>query len=152
MNSVLGMGNALVDVMTQLDSDKTLRDFKLPKGSMQLVNKEFSNRILASTLGLKKHQSSGGTAVNTINGLAHLGIKSGFVGKIGHDNLGRFFEQDMKQNDIKPILFHDLEETGRSIALVSPDSERTFATFLGAAVALHEEDITSDLYEGFNIF
>lgn len=152
MNSVLGMGNALVDVMTRLDSDKTLKDFKLPKGSMQLVNKEFSNRILASTLGLKKHQSSGGSAANTIHGLAHLGIKSGFVGKIGRDNLGRFFDQDMKQNSIKPILFHDLEETGRSIALISPDSERTFATFLGAAISLTEEDITSDIFKGFHHF
>ena len=152
MNSVLGMGNALVDVMTQLDSDKTLRDFKLPKGSMQLVNKEFSNRILASTLGLRKHQSSGGSAANTIHGLAHLGMKTGFIGKIGHDNLGRFFEQDMKQNGIKPVLFHDLEETGRSIALVSPDSDRTFATFLGASIALQEEDITSDIFAGFQHF
>ena len=152
MNSVLGMGNALVDVMTKLDSDKTLREFKLPKGSMQLVNKELSNRLLASTLGLEKHQSSGGSAANTIHGLAHLGIKTGFVGKIGHDNLSRFFEQDMKQNSIKPILFHDLEETGRSIALVSPDSERTFATFLGASISLTEEDISSDIFKGFHHF
>jgi sugar/nucleoside kinase (ribokinase family) len=146
------MGNALVDVMTQLDGDKTLREFKIPKGSMQLVNKEFSNRILASTLGLKKRQSSGGSAANTIHGLAHLGIKTGFVGKIGHDNLGKFFEQDMKQNGIKPVLFHDLEETGRSIALISPDSERTFATFLGAAINLKVEDLTSDIFAGFQHF
>ena len=152
MNSVLGIGNALVDVMTQLDGDKTLRDFKLPKGSMQLVNKEFSNRILASTLGLKKHQSSGGSAANTIHGLAHLGMKAGFIGKIGLDNLGRFFEQDMKQNGINPVLFHDLEETGRSIALVTPDSERTFATYLGASIALQEEDITSDIFTGYQHF
>jgi sugar/nucleoside kinase (ribokinase family) len=146
------MGNALVDVMTQLDGDKTLREFKIPKGSMQLVNKEFSNRILASTLGLTKRQSSGGSAANTIHGLAHLGIKTGFVGKIGHDNLGKFFEQDMKQNGIKPVLFHDLEETGRSIALISPDSERTFATFLGAAINLKVEDLTSDIFAGFQHF
>jgi sugar/nucleoside kinase (ribokinase family) len=152
MNSVLGIGNALVDVMTKLDNDKTLQEFKLPKGSMQLVNKEFSNRILASTIGLKKHQSSGGSSANTIHGIAHLGIETGFVGKIGLDNLGRFFEQDMKQNGIKPILFHDLEETGRSIALVSPDSERTFATFLGASISLNEEDISSDLFKGFHHF
>ncbi len=152
MYSVLGMGNALVDVMTKLDGDKTLREFKIPKGSMQLVNKEFSNRILASTLGLTKLQSSGGSAANTIHGLAHLGIKTGFVGKIGHDNLGKFFEQDMKQNGIKPVLFHDLEETGRSIALISPDSERTFATFLGAAINLKEEDLTSDIFTGFQHF
>jgi sugar/nucleoside kinase (ribokinase family) len=152
MYSVLGMGNALVDVMTRLEGDKTLRDFKIPKGSMQLVNKELSNRILASTLGMKKLQSSGGSAANTIHGLAHLGIKTGFVGKVGHDNLGKFFEQDMKQNGIKPFLFHDLEETGRSIALISPDSERTFATFLGAAINLKEEDLSSDIFTGFQHF
>lgn len=152
MSSVLGIGNALVDVMTRLENDDTLHEFGLPKGSMQLISNEFSNRLLAGTLGLDKRQSSGGSAANTIHGLAHLGVQTGFIGKIGKDNLGKFFENDMKQYGIQPVLFHALQETGRSIALVSPDSERTFATYLGAAVNLHEEDITSNLYEGYNIF
>ena len=122
MSKILGMGNALVDVMTILKTDKTLKDFALPKGSMQLVSKEISNRLLAGTLGLKKKQSSGGSAANTIHGLAHLGAKTGFVGKIGKDNLGRFFEKDLRDNNIKPVMFHSLEETGRSIALISRDS------------------------------
>ena len=151
MSKVIGMGNALVDVMTILKSDRKLKEFALPKGSMQLVSKEFSNRLLAGTLGLHKMQSSGGSAANTIHGLANLGIKSGFVGKIGKDNLGRFFESDLKENNIKPILFHDLEETGRSIALISKDSERTMATYLGAAVGLHEEDITSHMFKGYQL-
>jgi sugar/nucleoside kinase (ribokinase family) len=152
MSKVIGMGNALVDVMTILKSDKTLKEFALPKGSMQLVTKEFSNRLLAGTLGLKKKQSSGGSAANTIHGLANLGIDTGFVGKIGKDNLGKFFEKDLKECGIQPILFHDLEETGRSVALISKDSERTMATYLGAAVDLHQEDITSDIYQGYNYF
>jgi len=152
MSKVIGMGNALVDVMTILKTDKTLKEFALPKGSMQLVSKEFSNRLLAGTLGLEKMQSSGGSAANTIHGLANLGIKTGFVGKIGKDNLGKFFEKDLTENQIHPILFHDLEETGRSIALISKDSERTMATFLGAAVDLHEEDITSDIFKGYQFF
>ena len=152
MSSVLGIGNALVDVMTRLEDDNLLQEFGLPKGSMQLVSIEFSNRLMAGTLGLEKLQSSGGSAANTIHGLAHLGIQTGFIGKIGKDSFGKFFENDMKQYGILPVLFHDLKETGRSIALVSPDSERTFATFLGASIALDEEDITSNLYEGFNIF
>ncbi len=152
MSKVLGMGNALVDVMTLLKSDKTLRDFALPKGSMQLVSKEFSNRLLAGTLGLQKQQSSGGSAANTIHGLAHLGVKTGFVGKIGKDNLGKFFEKDLEENHIEPVLFHSLEETGRSIALISKDSERTFATYLGAAVDLNETDISSDIFEGYKYF
>lgn len=152
MRKVIGMGNALVDVMTILTSDRTLKEFALPKGSMQLVTKEFSNRLLAGTLGLQKIQSSGGSAANTIHGLAHLGIQTGFVGKIGKDNLGEFFERDLKENKIKPILFHDLEETGRSIALISKDSERTMATYLGAAVDLQEEDITADIFKGYRFF
>jgi len=151
MNRVLGIGNALVDVMTRLENDDILQEFGLPKGSMQLVSKEFSNRLMAGTLGLEKLQSSGGSAANTIHGLAHLGVQTGFIGKTGKDNFGRFFEKDMKQNGIYPVLFHGLEETGRSVALVSTDSERTFATFLGAAVDLQEEDITSDLYDGYDI-
>jgi len=146
------MGNALVDVLTILKSDSTLKDFDLPKGSMQLVSKEFSNRLLAGTLGLQKQQSSGGSAANTIHGLAHLGMETGFVGKIGKDNLGKFFEKDLKDNKINPVMFHDLDETGRSIALISKDTERTMATFLGAAGDLHQEDIDSDIFEGYKYF
>jgi sugar/nucleoside kinase (ribokinase family) len=152
MSKVIGMGNALVDVMTILESDKTLEEFALPKGSMQLVSKEFSNRLLAGTLGLQKMQSSGGSAANTIHGLANLGIETAFVGKIGNDHLGEFFEKDLLDNQIKPILFHDLEETGRSIAMISKDSERTMATYLGAAVDLHEQDVSSDIFSAYQYF
>lgn len=152
MSRIIGMGNALVDVLTILKSDRTLKEFDLPKGSMQLVSKEFSNRLLAGTLGLQKKQSSGGSAANTIHGLAHLGLQTGFVGKIGKDDLGKFFEKDLKENNIDPVLFHDLKETGRSIALVSKDTERTMATFLGAAGDLHQEDIDSDIFAGYKYF
>lgn len=146
------MGNALVDVLTILKSDHTLKEFDLPKGSMQLVSIECSNRILAGTVGLQRQQSSGGSAANTIHGLANLGMETGFVGKIGKDNLGRFFEKDLKENNIAPVLFHDLDETGRSIAFISKDTERTMATFLGAAGDLHQEDIDSDIFKGYQYF
>jgi sugar/nucleoside kinase (ribokinase family) len=152
MSRIIGMGNALVDVLTTLKSDRTLKEFDLPKGSMQLVSKECSNRLLAGTVGLQKQQSSGGSAANTIHGLANLGMQTGFVGKIGKDNFGKFFEKDLKENNISPIMFHDLEETGRSIALISKDTERTMATFLGAAGDLHQEDIDSDIFKGYKYF
>jgi sugar/nucleoside kinase (ribokinase family) len=152
MSKIIGMGNALVDVLTILENDRTLKEFDLPKGSMQLVSKEFSNSLLAGTLGLRRQQSSGGSAANTIHGLAHLGMETGFVGKIGKDNLGIFFEKDLKENNIAPVMFHDLEETGRSIALISKDAERTMATFLGAAGDLRHEDIDSDIFKGYKYF
>ena len=152
MAKVLGMGNALVDIITQLDDDRFLKDFGLPKGSMTLVDLDTSNFIYAETAGLSKSKASGGSAANTIHGLAHLRVETGFVGSVGNDDMGNFFKKDMEVNHISPILFRTMHETGRAIALISSDSERTFATYLGAAVDLSVEDITHEIFEGYDYF
>jgi sugar/nucleoside kinase (ribokinase family) len=152
MAKVLGMGNALVDIMTRIKSDSMLEEFGLPKGSMTLVDLDTSNYIHAETTGLPRSKASGGSAANTIHGLAHMGVETGFVGSVGNDEMGRFFKKDMQVNNIKPILFRTLHETGRAMALISKDSERTFATYLGAAIDLSEEDITHDIFEGYDYF
>ena len=152
MAKVLGMGNALVDIITQLDDDRFLKDFGLPKGSMTLVDLDPSNFIYAETAGLSKSKASGGSAANTIHGLAHLRVETGFVGSVGNDDMGNFFKKDMEVNHISPILFRTMHETGRAIALISSDSERTFATYLGAAVDLSVEDITHEIFEGYDYF
>ncbi|HYW95202.1 MAG TPA: adenosine kinase [Bacteroidales bacterium] len=149
---ILGMGNALVDIMTQLNDDIILDKFNLPKGSMTLVDRELSNYIHIETAGLSKTKASGGSAANTIHGLAHLGSDVSFIGKIGRDDMGRFFKRDMEINNVKPILYSSITDTGRAVALVSQDSERTFATYLGAAVELSEEDITSDIFTDYDVF
>jgi sugar/nucleoside kinase (ribokinase family) len=149
---ILGIGNALVDIMTQLNDDSILERFKLPKGSMTLVDKEMSDYIHIETTGLPKHKASGGSAANTIHGLSHLGIKTSFIGKIGTDEMGRFFKKDMHINGINPILYNSVEDTGRAVALISPDSERTFATYLGAAVELSADDLTIDIFNGYQFF
>jgi sugar/nucleoside kinase (ribokinase family) len=152
MAKVLGMGNALVDIITQIADDNVLEDFGLPKGSMTLVDLDTSNYIHAETAGMPKSKASGGSAANTIHGLAHLGVTTGFVGTVGNDDLGNFFKKDMQVNQIQPILFRTMQETGRAMALITKDSERTFATYLGAAVELSTQDITHDLFEGFGYF
>ena len=149
---IIGMGNALVDIMTQLNDDSILESLQLPKGSMTLVDRELSNFIHIETAGLSKTKASGGSAANTIHGLAHLGVDVSFIGKIGHDEMGHFFKRDMEVNHVLPILYSSITDTGRAVALVSPDSERTFATYLGAAVELSEEDITSDIFAGYDVF
>jgi sugar/nucleoside kinase (ribokinase family) len=88
---ILGMGNALVDIMTLLNDDEILNRFRLLKGSMTLVDRELSNYIHIETTGLKKIKTSGGSAANTIHGLAHLGMDVAFIGKIGNDEMGHFF-------------------------------------------------------------
>jgi sugar/nucleoside kinase (ribokinase family) len=149
---VLGMGNALVDIITTLNNDDILNKFGLPKGSMTLVDHETSNFLNAETAGLPKQKASGGSAANTIHGLAHLKIDTGFIGMVGDDNLGNFFFKDMKSKKINPILFKSMNETGRAMALISPDSERTFATYLGAAVELSPEDLDSTVFADYDYF
>lgn len=151
MPRILGIGNALVDIIISLDDDQLLREFNLPKGSMQLVNKELSDKILDEAGSLRKTIASGGSASNTIHGLANLGIETGFIGKISHDEFGAFFLDDLRAKKIRPYLFFSFTETGRAISLVSPDKERTFATYLGAAMDLVPEDLTPNLYNGYDI-
>lgn len=152
MAKVLGMGNALVDIITRIKDDEVLDGFGLPKGSMTLVDLDTSNYIHSETAGLPKSKASGGSAANTIHGLAHLGVETGFVGSVGNDEMGRFFKKDMQVNNIVPILFRTMHETGRAMALISSDTERTFATYLGASVDLSVDDITHDIFEGYDYF
>lgn len=146
------MGNALVDILVRLESDQTLKQFALPKGSMQLVDGERSRKILAGIAHLNTAIASGGSAANTIHGLAKLGIDTGFIGTIGRDRWGDLFRNDMESHHIEPILFTSQSETGRAISLISLDSERTFATYLGAAVELAPDRITEELFQGFTMF
>jgi sugar/nucleoside kinase (ribokinase family) len=152
MKKVLGIGNALTDILIRIENDNFLTEFSLPKGSMQLIDANLSTRILAKAEGMERSLVSGGSAANTINGLAALGIDTGFIGKIGKDNWGEFFEDDMKKHGIKPKLFKSNTESGRCVALISNDSERTMATYLGAAVELTANDIAPDIYDGYDIF
>ena len=152
MKKVLGIGNALVDILMQLDDDAVLHKFSLPKGSMQLVDEKFANQILEAVEKYPKSIVSGGSSSNTIHGLAALGIETGFIGKTKKDKWGGFFESDMKKRNIKPILFEGKNETGRAITFISSDSERTFATYLGAAIELNAEDLSADLYKNYDYF
>ncbi|MDA3780606.1 MAG: adenosine kinase [Bacteroidales bacterium] len=151
MKKVLGIGNALVDIMTKLPNDDFLKKFGLEKGSMQLSEKEFAEKINSASSEFEKHQSSGGSAANTIHGLANLGVDTGYIGKVGNDEFGEYFSKDMQTNNIKPLLLKGKSDTGRAIALISPDSERTFATYLGAAIELNEDDIVNEQFKDYDI-
>ena len=149
---ILGMGNALVDIVTELPDYHLLDELDLRKGSMQLVEKEFSSHILGKILPLKKTEISGGSAANTICGLAAMGVETAFIGKVGKDRLGEIFKNDLIHNSIRPLLQYSGSETGHALALVTPDSERTFATHLGAAAELEPGDLTSDIFEDYTHF
>lgn len=149
---VLGIGNALVDIVTHLNSDETLNQLELPKGSMQLVDENTMAGIALATKDLSQKLASGGSAANTINGLANLGVHTSFIGKVGNDNLGEFFVSDMKSAGIKPMVLQSPLSTGSALALVSPDAERTFAVNLGAALELAPSDLHPEQFSPYQYF
>ena len=150
MKKVLGIGNALVDILTRIDNDNILNELGLPKGSMQLVSDNTSEQIGKALEGFENSMAPGGSAANTIHGLAKCGVATGFIGFTGNDEVGLFFEEAMKSAGVKPIMFHDDVRSGIASAIISPDGERTFATNLGAAVLLNESHLTPDLFKGWD--
>jgi sugar/nucleoside kinase (ribokinase family) len=151
MKRILGIGNALVDVMTIINDDNILEKFSLPKGSMQLVDRAKSELVKAETVSLSRSLASGGSAANTIHGLAMLGVNTGFIGSVGKDDTGEFFENDMKKAGVKTYLSYRDSITGTAVALISKDSERTFATHLGAAVELEANDLDAGCFKNYDI-
>jgi len=144
-NRILGVGNALVDVMIALETDDILHHFGLPRGSMTLVDSRLSADIFLATRPWHRQMTTGGSAANTIHTLASLGADCGYAGKISHDELGNVFETEFREKRINTHLEYSQTGTGRVMAMVSTDSERTMATYLGAAAELLPHDFTPEL-------
>ncbi|MDO4461433.1 MAG: adenosine kinase [Bacteroidia bacterium] len=151
---VLGLGNALVDILVRIPSDELLERLEMPRGSMQLVEAGASSQIYTQIQNLNPSIVSGGSAANTIYGLANLGIPTGMIGKIGHDDdLGKSFLADLQLSGVEPhLLTSDVTTTGNCISLISPDSERTMATYLGAAIELSADEIDVRLFDNYTHF
>ena len=150
MKKILGIGNALVDIMVRIDNDHILLELDLPKGSMQLVDKARSNAVFERVKTFNKSQSAGGATANTIHGLGMLGAKSGFIGVVGEDEVGGHFVRDMVNAGVDLHMVHSKNETGRVVALVTPDYERTFATHLGASAEFSMDFVTNFNYAGYH--
>ena len=152
MIKVLGLGNALVDVLISIENDDILKHLNLPKGSMQLVDEHFLDLATGATDGLKQSIAAGGSAANTINGIANVGISCSFIGKISNDRFGEYYREDMVKNRIEPILLKGKAQTGRATVFISKDSERTFGTYLGSAIEMVPDDLTPEMFEGYSFF
>ncbi|MBQ7790825.1 MAG: adenosine kinase [Rikenellaceae bacterium] len=150
MKKVIGIGNALTDMLVNLRSDQVLEKFDLPRGSMSLVNSEQQKEISKSVSGLPYTLSLGGSADNTIRAMARLGCKVGFIGKVGRDSTGDFFESALDNLGIQPFILRGKERSGKCVSLVSPDGERTLVTHLGAAVEMKAEDLTPEIFDGYD--
>jgi sugar/nucleoside kinase (ribokinase family) len=137
---VLAIGNALVDVITHAE-DALLETRGIPKGSMQLIDAPTAEEVYAS-MG-PAVEVSGGSAANTIAGLASLGGKGAFVGKVSRDQLGDIFRHDITALGVefKTVPLADGPPTGRCMVLVTPDAQRTMQTCLGSAGLVSPDDI-----------
>jgi sugar/nucleoside kinase (ribokinase family) len=140
---VLGIGNAIVDVIAHADDD-FLGKQKMRKGAMQLIDEQQATRIY-DAMG-PAVEVSGGSAANTIVGAASLGARAAFVGKVKDDELGRVFAHDIRAAGVAYATppASAGPSTARCYILVTPDGERTMNTYLGAAQDLHPNDIDPD--------
>ena len=148
---ILGIGSALVDILTQIPNEQILKDLNLPKGGMIYVDAKTSVEIGEKLAYLGNQMASGGSAANTMSGLAQLCVEAGFLSKIGKDEVGRFFERQMTETHVKPLMLTSDTPSGRVQALVTADGERTCATCLGAAAEMCADDIKPKLFEGWDI-
>jgi len=141
---ILGIGNAIVDVICKVD-DNFITQNSLTKGTMKLIFDENEFKKLLTNLKIEK-TVSGGSVANSIVGISQLGNKVGFIGKVSDDELGSKYEEGLKNENVEYFYSKKKEElpTGTCLILVTPDSERTMCTFLGTAGRINENDVDID--------
>lgn len=150
MKNVIGIGNALTDMLVNLKSDEVLERYGIARGSMSLVDSKLQSEVSKAVAGRPYSLSLGGSADNTIRAMARLGTPVGFIGKVGKDTTGDFFEQALENLGIKPVIFRGTHRSGKCVSLISPDGERTMLTHLGAALEMTAEEITADIFAGYD--
>ena len=142
-NKILGIGNAIVDVLAKVDNEFLIKR-NLTKGSMKLINKsEFED--LKKNIKIEK-VVAGGSVANTMSGIAYLKGNPSFIGKINSDNFGELYKKSLEDINVKFPYIEQNEElpTGASIILITPDSERTMCTYLGISSHLSDNDINEN--------
>ena len=143
MMKILGIGNAIVDVLCKVSDDFLAKNL-LTKSTMKLVDETEFKKLLFS---LKIEETiSGGSIANSIVGLSQLGNEVGFLGKVNDDELGKKYEEGLKRENVK-YLYEKKKEpipTGSCLILITPDSERTMCTFLGTAGKISDKDVIED--------
>ena len=153
MKSILGIGNALTDILAILPDDSLLRKYHLPLGSMQHVDVETGDRIWQDLKELGVKYVPGGSAANTITCTAIFGMRSGYIGKIGNDELGNLFRSTMEQFGVKTTMFYDEKGSGRCMVFITgANAERTFASYMGAALEMGPDELKPEYFQGYDYF
>lgn len=153
MKRVLGMGNSLTDILIMLDNDQILIELGYQKGSMNLITCGQMYEIENRTQHVPREVRSGGSAANTIYTLSSLGVTCGYLGKNGADDTGKAFRGQLEQAGVTlmDVKIPAIQSTGRCFVFISPDGERTFATYLGAAMELCADDLGAEQFCSYDM-
>ena len=153
MKSVLAIGNALTDILAVLPDDSLLAQYHLPKGSMQHVDMETGDRIWSALEKIGVKYVPGGSAANTITCTSIFGMPSGFIGKIGNDQLGNLFKSALEQYGVKTKMLYGSKSSGRCMVFITgANAERTFADYMGSALEMGPADLKPEYFEGYDYF
>ena len=141
---VVGVGNALVDIQCQVP-ESFLGEIGFEKGIMTLVDDDKQSAVLSRMPVDQIHRCSGGSAANTIVGLVQLGGTGGYIGRVGKDDIGEFFRQDMLQHGVQVHCDDADAPSGTCAILITPDAQRTMLTNLGAAGLVSDADLDASM-------
>jgi len=150
MSKVVGIGNALVDIILDIDSEEIFKAQSIPKGSKEHVDKEKFDQIYNAVDIDQATVSSGGSAANTISALANLGFDTSFLSVIGDDEYGKLFENEMKDSGVKLNQIKKEGDTGKILHLISPDKEATTIGFSGVNSQFEPKDLSEEYFYGYN--
>jgi sugar/nucleoside kinase (ribokinase family) len=146
---IIGIGNALVDVLIKLPDEKLLQELNVAKGSMNLIDGEQRKMIFEKIKNFSVTQTTGGSVSNTTLALKQLGEPVGYMGKAGDDEYGDFYLKEMTGLGIELHLIQENTYSGTAIALITPDGERTFCTYLGAAAGMRKTDLNPSIFKQY---
>lgn len=152
MKKILAIGNSLTDILVRIPDYHLLSSLGYGKGSMNLISEEKMLEIEDRIRTIPKEIRSGGSAANTIHALATLGVPCDYIGKTGDDETGGHFKEQLREAGVSLM---DVESgsapSGRCYVMITPDGERTFATYLGAALELSARDLKPDFFDGCDL-
>ncbi|MCK4543330.1 MAG: adenosine kinase [Spirochaetales bacterium] len=148
---VYGIGNPLMDIVVSA-TDLELASLGLKKGIMYLISEHVRKRLISFIETRHRFYSCGGSAPNTIIALTTFGIPAAIAGKVGSDNFGQIYADQLKDFNVISQLVRGEGHTGSSIIMISPDSERTMNTYLGVNSDFGPEDVDEDVVAGADIF
>lgn len=151
---VLGFGSPILDLLIQVDDAFLARNVSGEKGGMGMLDAAAQKKLIGAFPADEVKKAVGGSAFNTISALTSLGMETAFLGKLGDDADGIFYRNAYSAagGDISRFRFSQVEPTATCVSLITPDSERTMRTNLGASSTLSADDLSADDFDGITHF